>query len=177
MKNMNRYIFIIDKFVEKYMTIIISISILVISIIKIPKLTTIAKMDLMLDSVMTITLTLIGVLITALTILLAVMNTKAIKALDTELWDKLIGYIIKPISVGFIMVIYLLYSICIIKDKMIHKFDLTCIMVLLSMFICGVFRVGWVLGHLVKCIPHAEKNDDEHAIDIIDEDNFKSGMQ
>ena len=168
--------FIIDKFIEKYMTIIISISILVISIIKLPKLITISKMDLMLSSVITITLTLIGILITALTILLAVMQTKAIKLLKLNLRDKLIGYIIKPIFIGFIMVIYLLYSIYIIKDKTIHKFDLTCMMVLLSMFICGVFRVGWVLGQMLKCIPHAERISDEQAIDIIDEDDFKSGM-
>ncbi|EQH09364.1 hypothetical protein QOW_1463 [Clostridioides difficile Y215] len=167
---------ILDKMFEKYSVILPGIITIIMCIKIFPNVLNIIKIDVLLSSLTTITVTLIGILITALTILVAIINTKTVKILcKNKLWNKFINYFITPIILGIILLVYLIYIMCILKNEIVFKFDITIVLALLIMFLSGIIRIGYMLIVIIKVTPEVDETK-EHSIKKIENINLKEKL-
>lgn len=166
-------------FLERRIVIIFAIIVLAITCLTLPTWNNINKVDIILTSLITIIVTLMGALITALTILIAIMNTKSIKEIcKNNLWGNFINYFISPIIVGIILIFYTLYTMIILKTTYVNKIDIMLISVLSTMFMVGILRVGYILILIMKQIPELEYNNDGKVKGTeIDKEDVKSKLK
>ena len=146
---------------------------------KLPIWNNINRIDLILSSLITIVITLIGALITALTILIAIMNTKSVEEIcKNNLWGNFINYFISPIVSGIILILYIIYTMYILRTTYVNKIDFIVIVTLLAMFLAGILRVGYILIVIMKQIPEFDYNKpSSEKSKIVDKDEFKKNLK
>lgn len=171
-----------DNFIElleKRFVLFLGILTAVILIYKLPMWNNIIKVDLILGALITIVITLIGALITALTILIAIMNTKSVKEIcKNKLWDNFINYFISPILIGILLILYIIYTMYILRTTYVNKIDFIIIASLLSMFMGGVIRVGYILIVIMKQIPELDYSEEKSKKSTrVDKDDFKKNLK
>ncbi len=168
-KNDNRLL----DFIEKRVVILSALVVLITLYFILPTWNNINRIDLILTTLITIIVTLIGTLITALTILIAIMNTKSVKTIcKNNLWGSFINYFISPILTGISSILYILYTMYILKTTYINKVDIILISMFSIMFIVGILRVGYILILIMKQIPDLEYNDDNSKGTEIDKNDI-----
>ncbi|MCI9259531.1 MULTISPECIES: hypothetical protein [Romboutsia] len=170
---------IIIEYIEKSIVILSGILIAFMLYFKLPIWNNINRIDLILSSLITIVITLIGALITALTILIAIMNTKSVEEIcKNNLWGNFINYFISPIVSGIILILYIIYTMYILRTTYVNKIDFIVIVTLLAMFLAGILRVGYILIVIMKQIPEFDYNKpSSEKAKRVDKDEFKKNLK
>ncbi|HGS9898743.1 TPA: hypothetical protein ACMVDT_002228, partial [Clostridioides difficile] len=73
------------------------------------------------------------------------------------------------------LLVYLIYIMCILKNEIVFKFDITIVLALLIMFLSGIIRIGYMLIVIIKVTPEVDETK-EHSIKKIENINLKEKL-
>ena len=140
-------------FLEKYLVALIVLFSFLFMLfkIKIP-FVTINNFDAFMSSIITVVVTFIGALITAVTIIIALINTKSIENINkNNLWNRFINFSIFPIVYGIILLMILLYILFSSETSLVKIFFIL-VTSLFILFMLSIFRIGFLLVYILKNI-------------------------
>ncbi|SHH05672.1 hypothetical protein [Tepidibacter thalassicus] len=169
----------IKKYIEIFITYIISIIITYIFYKCNVKSIYIFKIDTLFSMIVTVVVTLVGFLITSITILIGIIEKKIIKKINEEkMWNMLIYYFIEPIVSGLLILLHSFYIIFKTgSDNIIFNYRILIFIFLSVLFIVGIVRIGYMLVFILKILP-LENSDivyDEKSVTISQpEDAFRN---
>ncbi|WP_432400886.1 hypothetical protein [Wukongibacter sp. M2B1] len=115
---------------------------------------TISKFDTFFTIVATVAVTVIGFIITSITILLGLLRSKIISYIqDKEMWGTFLYYYIEPFVSGIILIGYSLYIVYFTgTTNIINKNNSLLFVFLLVFFTIGLLRLVYILINLLQCI-------------------------
>ena len=156
----------IELMLEKYITVLVTSIVTLIVIILICKLKInnieIPKIDFLLSSVITVVTTIIGFLLTGLTIIMSLMQTKVMKIIIKNSGEKLLSkYIMSPIIWGILLIINILLTGYLLKDdNTINKYMLIITIFLLTIFAIGTIRVSYFMKKMFLKVSEEYREND-----------------
>lgn len=155
---------------EKYITVIISSVITIVSGIVFLKLNMtdfkMEKVDLIFSSVISVITTIIGFLLTGLTIIMSLMQTRIMRIIRKNSGEKLLSkYIISPIIWGIISIIYILIvGFNLNSENNVKRLNILVLIFEISMFIVGTIRINYFMKEMFLKISEEYKIKDEKNI-------------
>lgn len=157
-------------FLEKYLVTLIVLFSFIFMLFKIKTpFVTINKFDTFMSSIITVVVTFIGALITAITIIIALINTKSIKTINkNNLWNRFINFSIFPIVYGIILLMILLYILFLDETSLVKIFFIL-VTSLFILFMLSIFRIGFLLVYILKNI-FISNEDNNKPRELSDED-------
>lgn len=157
-------------FLEKYLVALIVLFSFIFMLFKIKTpFVTINKFDTFMSSIITVVVTFIGALITAITIIIALINTKSIKTINkNNLWNRFINFSIFPIVYGIILLMILLYILFLDETSLVKIFFIL-VTSLFILFMLSIFRIGFLLVYILKNI-FVSNEDNNKPRELSDED-------
>lgn len=157
-------------FLEKYLVALIVLFSFIFMLFKIKTpFVTINKFDTFMSSIITVVVTFIGALITAITIIIALINTKSIKTINkNNLWNRFINFSIFPIVYGIILLMILLYILFLDETSLVKIFFIL-VTSLFILFMLSIFRIGFLLVYILKNI-FVSNDDNNKPRELSDED-------
>ncbi len=151
---------------EKYITVLVAIAITLIATIIIWKLkiesVEIPKVDFLLSSIITVVTTIIGFLLTGLTIIMSLMQTRVMKIIRRNSGEKLLSqYIMSPIIWGTILIFYVFFMGYVLKDdNIINKLMLIISIFLITIFSVATIRVSYFMKKMFLRVSEEYKEND-----------------
>ena len=160
----------IISFLEKYLVALIVLFYFIFMLFKIKTpFVTINKFDTFMSSIITVVVTFIGALITAITIIIALINTKSIENINkNNLWNRFINFSIFPIIYGIILLMILLYILFLDETSLVKIFFIL-VTSLFILFMLSIFRIGFLLVYISKNI-FVSNEDNNKPRELSDED-------
>ena len=160
----------IISFLEKYLVALIVLFYFIFMLFKIKTpFVTINKFDTFMSSIITVVVTFIGALITAITIIIALINTKSIENINkNNLWNRFINFSIFPIIYGIILLMILLYILFLDETSLVKIFFIL-VTSLFILFMLSIFRIGFLLVYILKNI-FVSNEDNNKPRELSDED-------
>lgn len=152
---------------EKYITVIISSIITIVSVITFFKFNIIdvkiEKVDLIFSSVISVITTIIGFLLTGLTIIMSLMQTRIMRIIRKNSGEKLLSkYIISPIIWGIISIVYILIvGFNLDVQNNVKRLNILVLIFVISMFTVGTIRISYFMKEMFLKISEEYKVNDE----------------
>lgn len=155
---------------EKYITVIISSIITIVSVIIFFKFNIIdvkiEKVDLIFSSVISVITTIIGFLFTGLTIIMSLMQTRIMRIIRKNSGEKLLSkYIISPIIWGIISIVYILIvGFNLDVQNNVKRLNILVLIFVISMFTVGTIRISYFMKEMFLKISEEYKVNDEKNV-------------
>jgi len=155
---------------EKYITVIISSIITIVSVIIFFKFNIIdvkiEKVDLIFSSVISVITTIIGFLLTGLTIIMSLMQTRIMRIIRKNSGEKLLSkYIISPIIWGIISIVYILIvGFNLDVQNNVKRLNILVLIFVISMFTVGTIRISYFMKEMFLKISEEYKVNDEKNV-------------
>lgn len=156
-------------FLEKYITIICSLIVILIFTIAFLKLNIkeikIEKIDLLFSSIFTIITTIIGFLLTGLTIIMSLMQTRVMRIIRSNSGEKLLSkYFISPIVWGIISIVYMLIiGFSLNDDNIVKSGDILILLFFIVLFGVATIRITYFMKKMFLKISDEYKANDAKA--------------
>lgn len=167
--------YIIEKSIV-FISILLSVIILMYTA---PLKIKIYNFDLIASSLITIAATFIGIIVTTLTLLIALLDSKAIKHIfEIERWNLFIKYFSSPILIGLLLILFVLFLLFKIEFKGVVYLDKILFIIAFSLcisFLVSLFRLSLIFIELLKSIQYEKisKKDDDDELDLTKLKNTK----
>jgi hypothetical protein len=159
----------VKRLFEKYYPSIIALFSSIIFLLQEFNKVKINRFEFLLDSTITVCITIIGFFITIIAILISLMDKKIMKIISKYRAEALLtDYFISPILSGFVLIIYCFYlGYAIDQESTLNKYQVTVFIYLITVFAIGTYRVAYMLVYILRLIPR------ENSDQIIDNHNIE----
>lgn len=126
--------------------------------------------DLIATSLITIVVTFIGVIVTTLTLLIALLHLEVMKTIfKIESWPLFIKYFTSPLFVGLLLILFdlfLLFKFDASKPVILDKKSFIVIFSLCIAFLVSILRLSIVFVEVLKTIQSDNTYDEKNELDL-----------
>ena len=143
----------IKRFLEEAYPYLLGLIMVVIFMLSNIQSITVNRLELILNSVITVSITVVGFFITMVTILIGLVNKRVMKVIKKYKGDKLLAnYFLSPIIFGSILVLYCFYLAYIIQGYTVYRTEILIFLFIVTIFIIGCIRIGYILLYILRMV-------------------------